>query len=393
MTKPMQLPPKTRVELSLLLSGLALSALLSACGGSSGGENDSDSQAAETIGSLRLIGDYSIKTKTLFEGVEFGGISGIDRAPDGSYWAISDERGGERGTPRFYSLDIAFDANSFKSVSIRKMVYIKGPDGNNLSSTSRTADPEGIRLAPNGNLYISSEGNFAAGNGLYQPFVREHKVDGSWVRSFEIPAAFNYVDNSKSGARSNKLFEALALTPKGTLFTANEDALIEDGPLTTLQAGSVVRVLKLDPATGKAGAQYAYSLPRIPVDKAANGEFAPDNGLPELLAVSDTEFIAIERAYADGVGNTIRIVLASIEPGTTEVQGLKSLVGASYTPMKKQLLLELPISYQGIKIDNIEGASWGPRLANGHRSLVLVADNNFADKQLTQFLAFEVLPK
>jgi hypothetical protein len=43
------------------------------------------------------IGDYSIKTKTLFDGVEFGGISGLDRAPDGSYWAISDERGGERG--------------------------------------------------------------------------------------------------------------------------------------------------------------------------------------------------------------------------------------------------------------------------------------------------------
>ena len=65
---------------------------LAGCGGSDDGP--------ETIGSLRLIGDYSIKTKTLFDGVEFGGISGLDRAPDGSYWAISDERGGERGTPR-----------------------------------------------------------------------------------------------------------------------------------------------------------------------------------------------------------------------------------------------------------------------------------------------------
>src|SRR2546427_2251307 len=52
-----------------------------------------------------------------------------------------------------------------------------------------------------------------------------------------------------SGGRNNKLFEALAVTPDSSVFTANEDALVEDGPLTTLAAGSVIRVLKLDPAT------------------------------------------------------------------------------------------------------------------------------------------------
>jgi hypothetical protein len=221
-------------------------------------------------------------------------------------------------------------------------------------------DPEGIRVAPNGNLYVSSEGNFSTdAAGLFQPFVREIRLDGSFVRDFETPAAFNYVDNTTSGGRSNKLFEALAVTPDGSVFTANEDALVEDGPLTTLAAGSAIRVLKLDPATGKSGAQYAYQLPKIPLDKAASGSFPPDNGLPELLAVSNSEFIAIERAFADGVGNTIRLTRATIE---------------------------------GVKLDNIEGISWGPRLANGNRTLVLVADNNFADNQVTQFLAFEVRP-
>ncbi|MDB5850550.1 MAG: hypothetical protein JWP29_4302 [Rhodoferax sp.] len=363
----------------------ALALLLAGCGGGDGG--------SETIGSLRLIGDYAIKTKTLYQGVEFGGISGLDRAPDGSYWAISDERGGERGTPRFYNLAIDFDAGAFNSVRIDKMVTIKGPDGNNLSGTTRTADPEGIRVAPNGNLSISSEGNYTSPTNLFQPFVREVQTDGTFVRSFDTPAAFNYVDNTTTGARSNKLFEALAVAPNGTVYTANEDALIEDGPITSLAAGSVVRVLKLDPVSAKTTAQYAYQLPKIPVDKAATGAFAPDNGLPELLAVSDNTFIAIERAFADGVGNTIRLVLTTIEADTTDVQGLKSLVGASYKPMKRELLLEMPIVYQGVKIDNIEGISWGPRLANGHRSLVLVADNNFADNQVTQFMAFEVVPK
>jgi hypothetical protein len=201
------------------------------------------------------------------------------------------------------------------------------------------------------------------------------------------------VDNATTGGRNNKLFEALAVTPNGTVFTANEDALIEDGQITTLTAGSVVRVVKLDPATGKPTAQYAYNVGKIPVDKAPTGAFAPDNGLPELLAVSDTEFIAIERAFADGVGNTIKLFLTKIEADTTDVSGLKSLVGAVFKPMTRELLLDMPINYNGVKLDNIEGMTWGPRLPNGNRTLILVSDNNFSDTQITQFLAFEVFKK
>lgn len=379
--------PRAHSVLKMIFSSIFIALGLSACGGSDEAQNNS-------IGSLRLIGEVSIKTKTLFEGVEFGGISGIDRAPDGTYWAISDDRGGERGTPRFYALTVDFDANTFKTVTINKMVYIKGPDGNLLSSTTRTVDPEGIRLAPNGNLYISSEGNWSATPGaMFQPFVREIKTDGSFVRAFDTPTAFNYVDNTTAGGRSNKLFEALAVTPNGTVVTANEDALIEDGSLTTLTAGSVIRVVKLDPVTGKPIAQYAYQLPRIPVDRAPTGRFPPDNGLPELLAVSDNEFIAVERAFGDGVGNTIRLVLTRIETDTTDVSNIKSLTGATYKPMTRELLLDMPITYNGVKLDNIEGITWGPRLPNGNRTVILVADNNFADEQATQFLAFEIRPK
>ncbi len=354
---------------------------------------ESGQESGAEMGALRLIGDYAIPTRTRFEGVEFGGISGLDRAPDGTYWAISDDRGGERGTPRFYALSIDLDATGFKGVDIRRMAYLRGPDGQLLSSTTRTVDPEGIRWAPNGNLYISSEGNYSSPAESFQPFVREVTTDGRFVRDFETPAAFDYLDNATRGGRSNKLFEALAVTPGGTLFTANEDALVQDGPVTTLAAGSVVRVLQLDAASGKPTAQYVYSLPKIPLDKAATGSYQPDNGLAELLAVTDTSFIAVERAFADGVGNTIRLVRATIEAGTTDVQHLPSLVGAAYQPMKRELLLEMSIRYQGVKLDNIEGIAWGPRLANGHRTLVLVADNNFAGNQVTQFIALEVLPR
>lgn len=345
---------------------------------------------------LRLIGQTSIATGTLFQGVEFGGISGIDRAADGSYWAMSDDRGGERGTPRFYNLRLQYDAQGFAAsnpVVIQSQTFMQRPDGTPFPASSRTVDPEGIRVAANGNLVWSSEGNWNANPAnRYQPFVREMTTDGSFVRQFATPAMFNYVDNASTGGRSNKLFEALAITPNGTVYTANEDALIQDGPITTLGAGSVVRVTALNPVTGLAGRQYAYQLPAIPVDAAPGAPFGPDNGLPELLALSDTTFIAVERAFASGVGNTIRLVLTRITPDTTDVSALASLQGASYTPMTRELLLEMPITWQGVTLDNIEGISWGHTLANGHRTLVLAADNNFSGTQVTQFIALEVSP-
>lgn len=366
------------------MNRLVLAALLGAlCGGA---------QAADF--SLRLIGSHSIATGTLFEGIEFGGISGIDRATDGNYWAISDDRGGERGTPRFYNLSLDYDSDSFNGVTINSQAFLRRPDGTAFPSDSRTVDPEGIRLAPNGNLYWSSEGNWSSNPAsMYQPFVREMTPDGTYVREFATPSMFNYVDNASTGGRSNKLFEALAVTPNGTVYTANEDALIQDGNLTTLTSGSVVRVTALDPLTGAAGAQYAYELPPIPVDATPGAPFGPDNGLPELLALSDTQFIAVERAFASGVGNTIRLVLTEISADTTDVSSFANLAGTSYVPMSRELLLEMPITYEGVTLDNIEGITWGQTLANGNRTLVLVADNNFnAATQSTLFMAFEVSP-
>lgn len=109
--------------------------------------------------SLRLIGEKSIPTGTLFSGVEFGGISGIDHAGDGTFWALSDDRGGERGTPRFYNLSLGYDTSGFHSVTVNSQTFMQRPDGMTFPANARTVDPEGMRMAPNGNLYWSSEGN------------------------------------------------------------------------------------------------------------------------------------------------------------------------------------------------------------------------------------------
>ena len=383
----MGLTPIWQRSLNLLV--IAAVAALAGCGG--GTDNDDKSR----IASLKLLGTAALATGTMFEGVEFGGISGLDRAADGSYWAISDDRGGERGTPRFYNLSIDYGSTSPVSVKINRQVSMLREDGTPFPATARTVDPEAIRAAPNGNLYWSSEGNWSTTpSALFQPFVREMTTAGKFVRTFKTSPVYNYVDNATQGGRNNKLFEALTVAPDGTVFVANEDALIQDGPLTSLQAGSVVRLSAMDPVTGATKAQYAYELPKIPVNAAAGAPFGPDNGLSDILALNNNTFIAVERAFASGIGNTIRLVITEITDATTDVSRTEKLVGAKYTPMSRRLLLEMPITYQGIKLDNIEAITWGKTLPNGNRTLVLAADNNFtANDQTNQFLVFEVLSR
>ena len=57
-------------------------------------------------------------------------------------------------------------------------------------------------------------------------------------------------------------------------------------------------------------------------------------------------------------------------------------------PMTREVLLDLPGRYDGVLIDNLEGMAWGPRLPDGRRTLILVADDNFNPEETTQFLAF-----
>ena len=371
----------TRHTLAAIIASLAVSA----CGG-----NDTEPQ----IRALRVLGSASLPTGTMYEGVEFGGISGLDKAADGSYWAISDDRGGERGTPRFYNLGIDYESGKPVEVKINRQLHMLRPDGSKFSALARTVDPESIRRAPNGNLYWASEGNWSSDAAqMYQPFLREMTTEGKFVREFAVPPMYLYRDNATTGARSNKVFEALTVADDdGTVYIANEDALAQDGPLTTVAAGSVVRVTAMGPTSGNAKAQYAYRLPAIPVDAPAGAPFGPDNGLSEMLSIGKNRFIAVERAFASGIGNTIRLVETQITASTTNVLAVPSLTGASYTAMDRKVLLEMPITYEGIKLDNIEAISWGKTLANGHRTLVLAADNNFtAQTQANQFIVLEVI--
>ncbi|MGY0203686.1 esterase-like activity of phytase family protein, partial [Acinetobacter soli] len=66
-------------------------------------------------------------------------------------------------------------------------------------------DPESIRMAQNGHVYISSEGNYSSNStDLYQPFIREYSGDGAIIRQFDI-MTFTVSINSRNSSKFNPI--------------------------------------------------------------------------------------------------------------------------------------------------------------------------------------------
>lgn len=348
------------------------------------------------ITGLRLIGEQRIALKHAFEGTTVGGLSGIDYDAANKSWVMESDDRSEINPARFYRAALNFDSKAFTSVTLSSVHFFTQPDGSRypnlahakLDRGDQVADIETIRVDPqDGSLWYGSEGNRKVG---LHPFVRHADSGGRYLATLPTPAMFN-VSKEEIGSRNNMTFEALSFASDGkSLWLGMEAALYQDGPLATPDNGAVVRITRLDRA-GKVLGQYAY--PIEPVASRPGPGREADNGVSEILAVNDHQVLVVERAgvaNADGVyTNHVRIYEMETE-GATDVQALPALAAASYVPARKRLLLDLEKAGLA-RVDNIEGISWGPRLENGRRSLVLISDDNFNPLQVTQILAFEVL--
>jgi hypothetical protein len=216
--------------------------------------------------------------------------------------------------------------------------------------------------------------------------VWEMQRDGTFLRPFVIPDKF-HASAGNRGIRRNQAFEGLAFTPDyATLYVMTENALLQDGPASSLTESSPSRLLALDYASGHVRAEYVIDVAPIPATPTTADGLA-DNGIPEILVLDRERLLALERSYVSGVGITIKLFLVDLR-GATDVSGFAGLAGQRYVPAAKRLLLDFKTL--GIRLDNTEGMTWGPPLPGGSRSLILVSDDNFNSKQITQFLAFEV---
>ena len=355
--------------------------------------------------SLEFLGEYQLPMMK-FQDTPVGGLSGItyDRGRD-RFYAISDDR--SRLAPaRFYTLKAVLkNPNNGKiglqKVEVEAVTFLTDPEGKTYPRD--TIDAEGIALSPQHSVFISSEGVVRQG---VPPFIREFDLQtGQQQQSLPIPERY-LPDQPEAklqtrGIQDNLGFESLTLNPTGTipakgepfrLFTATESALVQDQdePITaTSQAevtekGAKSRFLHYLLSDGPATviSEHFYQLDPPPLG-------AIKHGLPEMLALDQGgHFLTLERSLGL-LGFTAKIYQAATG-GATDTSRIASLKGQVTTaePIQKQLLLDL--NTLGISLDNLEGMTLGPRLADGTQSLLLVSDNNFATAQVTQFLLFRL---
>ena len=186
-------------------------------------------------------------------------------------------------------------------------------------------DPEGIAFDERRQqLYWSSEGERIVKDPnqplLLDPWVRVAGLDGAFRAPIRVAARAVDVGAGHRAAQQHDALEGLTLTPSGRfLFAGMEDPGYDDGNLPTADAGALTRITRFDVATGKPTAQYAYPLDPI---TAPNGGA---NGLSDLVALDDDNFLVIERSH--GTRNVARIYRASTR-GADNVLGRPSLVDA-----------------------------------------------------------------
>jgi hypothetical protein len=345
--------------------------------------------APVTFGSTRVIGVETIANDLMVDETLVGGLSGIDYdAETGAWIVLSDDRS-DNQPARFYTLDLAYSEAGIDTLSITAATTLLQANGDpypNAATGGAIPDPESIRFDPLGDgIWYSSEG---ARSRVIDPFIAAATLDGELIAMPTLSDQFGMETGEIAGPRENLVFEGMTFDANGRdIWLALEGPLYQDGGTATVEDGAVTRITRVD-RTGATLAQFAYELEPIP----GPADAFYTTGVTEILAIDETRFLTIERTTvedANGVFNNIVKVYEIDIAGATDVKSQGWLTEGSYTPVTKTLVFDANASMD--YVDNLEGITWGPELANGNRSLVIVSDNNFnAESQQTQVIVLEI---
>jgi len=356
------------VRKSITVSALALSALIAGAPAYAG-----------VVKSATFLGEADIESLLQVDGTTLGGLSGLTgTGTPGEYLAISDDR----ADPRLYRLNIDMGDGTLDQgdVTVTGVERLFAQDGSSLGTIN--PDPEAIALI-DGQVAITSERN---ANGLF-PQVLTFDDNFRVFGELAVDEKFNQDGTGTKGVRNNLGFESLTVSPdSNTVFTATENALIQDGGTPTLTEGSASRIIRYE--DGVATGEFVYlndpiAEPSNPVDAFQT------SGLVELLAISDDRMIALERSFSVGApegGYVAKLYEISLV-GADDVSDIDALTG-NEKAVRKRLISDLEVDF-GITADNLEGLAFGPTRLDGLATLLIVADDNFSafGPQRNQFVA------
>jgi hypothetical protein len=341
---------------------------------------------------LSLLGAYDAPKDLAVDGAPFGGVSGIDYDPTTGDWLmISDDRS-DKAPARFYRARLTYDARGVSAFSLKSSIPLRQENGETFPPTKspdgERADAESLRRDPlNGQIVWSSEGDPARG---IDPAVRRTATRGAPLGVVPLPPGLAFDSRGLSGARPNLTIEGLSFSPDGrSLWVSMEAPLIQDGPVSSVMAGGLARITRLDRQGGML-AQYAYSLD--PIQAAPMAGMRADNGISEILSVDDHRLLVLERSGVEARKGHFafhcRLYLVDTRRGQ-DIAGRESLASGPVRPLAKRLLVNFA-KLEAIDAGNLEAMAWGPRLKDGRRTLVLMADDNFDPDSPGAVLMFAV---
>ena len=271
-----------------------------------------------------------------------GELSGITYAGGTSYYSV-----GDNGAKSIWQLYTSLNTTTGR---IRSSLVTGGIDAPELG-----ADSEGIALRTGrGTVFVADE--------IASSISEFSLTTGAKVGSVAVPAIFG-----PANVQNNMGLESLTYRD-GELWTANEEALRPDGPLSTTTAGSWVRIQKFTGEDLAPAAQFGYLTD--PISELSPFVDAERSGLVDLLVLPNGQLLALERELGGFLPRfRSRIYLVGFT-GATDVGALPSLNGGGFTPVSKTLL------WQGMSgFSNFEGLTLGPKLGDGSYALLLVSDD------------------
>ena len=345
---------------------------------------------------VKFLDEYIIQQELKFQNTTVGGLSSIDYA-DGYFYLISDHGGGKRsnilGEPRYYKADIKIANDKIENVEFLSTVNLipKGVSTNGV-------DPESLRVINQTGQYIwSCEGSAKHGIAPAVYISELAQQPNQLTSKLSLPNHFKI--NKNTGPRNNAVFEGISLSNDGKgAWVGMEGPLKQDAQEPTLTQGALVRLSYFNLSTGLIERQFAYNLDALPNEPKAKPDAFRTTGLVEVLQLADNRFLLMERAYTSGLedgGNRVKLYLVDAS-AATDTKAFDSLKDKPIIPAKKQLLLDLASvekQFGSKRVDNIEGITFGPKLASGNASLLLVSDDNFNTfgDQISQILLFELI--
>ena len=330
---------------------------------------------------LSWLGEYTRPAGTPYQQLpgpdRFGSISGLVHDMTSNSWLAAID---DREDTRVAWVSVTFDHGRL-DVTPTRMLRLRPAEGVPARLVTQ-ADLEAITALPDGTFILAEEGHVRDGE-VWQPLLLHMNNQGVVLRVIEFPPAFQITGNEKTGLRDNQGVESVTRTPAGRLIAGLEQPLRQDG-VVTFERGGPAKLIEFVPSGGTftPGRQWTYMLAPTPkvegyTQICSDGE----NGLVDMVALSDTRVVTMERSCImdekrERTANTVHLYFVDL----------------AVNPVRKSLLLDFDTITKRLppelwQLENFEAIAFGP-IINNTRTLLVASDDNFRATQKTAFLLF-----